>query len=148
MRRGGPGAGRGAPLHLGPESEEGPLGPAAPGKTKPKSPTTNSSRDSSSATGFLAETTRSCFYMKIRYNFQIDTLWTTWVAWSVRHLTSAQVMISRLVSSSPISNCADSSEPSASFRFCVSALPQFVLCLSKINKHFKIFFKNRDTLSM
>ncbi|XP_072654846.1 spexin isoform X1 [Canis lupus baileyi] len=49
---------RGAPLHLGPEPEEGPLGPAAAGKAKPKSPTTNSSRGSSSALNFLAETTR------------------------------------------------------------------------------------------
>ncbi|XP_053751119.1 spexin isoform X1 [Panthera pardus] len=133
MRRGGPGAGRGAPLHLGPESEEGPLGPATTGKTKPKSPTTNSSRDSSSATGFLAETTRSCFYMKIRYNFQIEALWTT-LSWSVRHPTSAQVMISRLVSSSPISNCVDSSKPSASFRFCVSLCPSPVCALPLKNK--------------
>ncbi|CAK7298912.1 hypothetical protein VULLAG_LOCUS7198 [Vulpes lagopus] len=52
---------RGAPLHLGPEPEEGPLRPAA-GKAKPKSPTINSSRGSSSAPDFLAETTRRYKY--------------------------------------------------------------------------------------
>ncbi|XP_035875158.1 spexin isoform X1 [Phyllostomus discolor] len=51
---------RGAPLHLlRPESEEGPLGPAAAGKAKSKWPTSNSSRGSSSAVGFLAEATKS-----------------------------------------------------------------------------------------
>lgn len=51
--------GRGAPLPFRPEPEEGPLRPAAVRKTKPKFPTTNSSRGSSCIIGFFAETTRS-----------------------------------------------------------------------------------------
>ena len=46
-------------------------------------------------------------------------------------------MILRFLSSSPGRLCADSSEPGASFRFCVSSLsasPLFALSL-KINKH-------------
>ena len=48
-------------------------------------------------------------------------LWGAWVAQSVKHPTSAQVMISRFGSSSPrVGLCADSSELGACFRFCVS----------------------------
>ena len=65
----------------------------------------------------------------------------TWVAQLVKHLTSAQVMISRLMSSSPalafvltvqsLVPASDSVSPS------LSASPPFMLCLSlsKINKH-------------
>ena len=58
-----------------------------------------------------------------------------WVAQSVECPTSAQVMISRSMSSSP---CADSSEPGACFRFCVSLSlcpsPTHALSLSLKNK--------------
>ena len=72
--------------------------------------------------------------------------WGAWVAQSVEHPTSAQVMISQLMSSSPaIGLCADSSEPGACFRFCVSlslcpSLAYAVslsLSLSRINKTLK-----------
>ena len=44
-----------------------------------------------------------------------------WVAQSVKCVTSAQVMILWLVTSSSASGlCADSAEPGACFRFCVS----------------------------
>ena len=62
----------------------------------------------------------------------------TWVAQSVKCLTSAQVMISWLVSSSP----ADSSEPGTYFRFCVSLslcpAPACILSLSFKNEDLKI----------
>ena len=46
---------------------------------------------------------------------------TTWVAQSVKHLTSAQVMISLGHEFKPhIGFCANSTEPGACFRFCVS----------------------------
>ena len=49
--------------------------------------------------------------------------WDSWVAQSVKHLTSAQVMISWFVSSSPASGSvltAQSLEPGPCFGFCVS----------------------------
>ena len=62
------------------------------------------------------------------------TLWDAWVAQSAEHLTSAQVMISQLVSSSPASGsvltaqgleaASDSVSPS------LSAPPLLTLCLS------------------
>ena len=63
-----------------------------------------------------------------------------WVAQSVRHLTSAQVMISQLVGSSPMSGSmltASSLEPasdsvSPSLSLCP---PPLMLCLSEINDH-------------
>ena len=72
-------------------------------------------------------------------------MWGTWVTQSVKHPTSAQVMISRLVSLSPIGLCADSSEPEACFGFSVSLSlhpsPSHALSmsLSEINKHLKNF---------
>ena len=69
------------------------------------------------------------------------TIWGTWVAQSVKHLTSAQVMISQSVSSSPASGSvltAQSLEPvSDSVSPSLSAPPPFMLSLSvsKINKH-------------
>ena len=54
-----------------------------------------------------------------------------WVAQSVKSLTSAQVMISRLVSSSSVGLCADNSETRACFGFCVSlslSFPSLCLC--------------------
>ena len=48
-------------------------------------------------------------------------LWQdTWVAQSVEHLTSAQVMISQLMSASPMSDSILSSESGACFGFCLS----------------------------
>ena len=65
----------------------------------------------------------------------------TWVTQLVGRPTSAQVMISLLMSLSPTlgSLCADSSEPGACFGFCVSlslcSSPTHILSLSKMNKH-------------
>ena len=69
--------------------------------------------------------------------------WGIWVAQSVEHPTSAQVMISRSVSSSPVSGSvltAQSLEP-ASDSVCLSLCPSpaRTLSLSKINKY-KFFF--------
>ena len=66
-----------------------------------------------------------------------------WVAQLVEHLTSAQVMISRSVSSSPASGSvlpARSLEPASdSVSPSLSAPPPLMLCLSvslsKLNKH-------------
>ena len=75
--------------------------------------------------------------------------WGTWVAESVKHPTSAQVEISWVRGFEPhVGLCADSSEPGACFGFHVSLslcpLPSRILSLSlsKINKHYKIFFKD------
>ena len=58
----------------------------------------------------------------------------TWVAQSIKHLTSAQVMISRFVSSSPMSGSVltdQSLEPASDFVSPpLSAHPMFMLCLS------------------
>ena len=71
------------------------------------------------------------------------------MAQSVKHLTSAQVMISQPVSSSPASGSvltAQSLEPASdSVSHSRSALPLLMLmlclCLSRINKYLKKFFK-------
>ena len=64
--------------------------------------------------------------------------WGTWVAQSVGRPTSAQVMISRSVSSSPASGSvltAQSLEPvSDSGSPSLSDLPPFMLCLSLSQK--------------
>ena len=61
-----------------------------------------------------------------------------WVAQLVELLTSAQVMVSHFMSSSPVlgSVLTNSSEPGTCFGFCLSLSPSptHVLCLSKINK--------------
>ena len=67
-------------------------------------------------------------------------IWGTWVAQSVEHLTSTQVMISQSVGSSPTSGSvltAQSLEPAdpVSPSLSASSPSHFVsLCLSKINK--------------
>ena len=65
--------------------------------------------------------------------------WGTWVAQSVKHPTSAQVMISQLVSSSPTSGSvliAQSLEPvSHSVSPSLSLPPPLMLCLSLCLKH-------------
>ena len=71
--------------------------------------------------------------------------WGTRVAQAVEHPTSAQVMISEFLNSSPALGCADSSEPGACFGFCVAlsvcplphlcVLSLFLSTLSNINKH-------------
>ena len=69
------------------------------------------------------------------------------MAQSVTHPTSAQVMISQFVGSSPTSGSvleARSLEPASDFVSpSLSALPLLTLCLSlsKINKHLKKIFK-------
>ena len=56
------------------------------------------------------------------------------MAQSVKHPTSAQVMISQFMGSSLVRLCADSSEPGACFTSCVSfsesGPPPLALCLS------------------
>ena len=72
---------------------------------------------------------------------KINKHWGAWVAQSVECPASAQVKVLRFVSSGPTSGSVltNSSEPGASFRFCVcvslSPPPLLVLCLclSKIN---------------
>ena len=63
---------------------------------------------------------------------------TAWMAQLVKHLTSAQVIISRFMSSSPTSGSvltAQSLEPPwDSVSPSLSAPPLLVLCLSKMNK--------------
>ena len=72
--------------------------------------------------------------------------WGTWVTQLVKRLTSAQVMISRFVDSSPASGSvltARSLEPASdSVSPSLSAPPLLVLCLSlsKINKTLNEFF--------
>ena len=67
---------------------------------------------------------------------KINKHWGAWVAQLVKRPTSAQVMISHF--EPRIRLCADSSEPGACFRFCVSLAlcpsPARTLSLSKINK--------------
>ena len=79
--------------------------------------------------------------LRREYRSNKNAFWGTWVAQLVKHLTSAQAMISRFVSSSPASGSvltAQSLEPA--LVLCVSlslsALPPLMLCLSlsKINK--------------
>ena len=56
-------------------------------------------------------------------NLENENSWGAWVAQSVKHLTSAQVMISQFVSSSPMSGSvltAQSLEPASN---CVSPSP-------------------------
>ena len=81
-----------------------------------------------------------------------------WVAQSVKHLTLAQVMISRFVGSSPTSGSvltAQSLEPALdSVSPSLSAPPRLSLCLSlslshihthaHTNKHQKKFFKEKS----
>ena len=71
--------------------------------------------------------------------------WGAWVAQSARRPTSAQVMISQSVSSSPTSGSvltAQSLEPASdSVSPSLSAPPLLMICLSKINKCLKIFLK-------
>ncbi|XP_044909606.1 band 4.1-like protein 1 isoform X15 [Felis catus] len=66
------------------------------------------------------------------------TAWGAWVAQSVEHPTSAQVMISRFVGSSPASGSvltAQSLEPASDpVSPSLSALPPFVLCLAVSQK--------------
>ena len=74
---------------------------------------------------------------KIISNIQ-KLMWGTWVAQSVKHLTSAQVMISQSVSSSPVSGSvltAQSLEPvSDSVSPSLSHPPPFMFCLSLSQK--------------
>ena len=76
--------------------------------------------------------------------FEMNAAWGAWVAQLVKHLTSAQLMISRFVGSSPASGSvltARSLEPASdSVCLCVSlsALPflhSVSVSHSKINKH-------------
>ena len=82
--------------------------------------------------------------MKLCYTYDISPeaeifLGVAWVAQWVKQLTSAWIMISRCVSSSPALGSvltARSLEPaSGSVSPSLSALPLLTLFLSKINKH-------------
>ena len=70
-----------------------------------------------------------------------------WMAQSVRRPTSAQVMVLRFMSLSPVSGSvltAQSLEPdldSVSLSFSASTLHALCICLSKVNKH-QNFFKS------
>ena len=83
------------------------------------------------------------YTIKIITSFRIVQSRGAWVAQSVEWLTSAQVMISRSMSSSPTSGsvlAAQSLEPvSDSVSPPLSAPPPLVLCLSFLlkNKHLK-----------
>ena len=63
-------------------------------------------------------------------------LWGAWVAWSVKRRTSAQIISSQSVGSSPVSGSvltAQSLEPvSDSVSPSLSAPPPFMLCLSRV----------------
>ena len=65
-----------------------------------------------------------------------------WVAQLAKHLTSAQIMVSQFVDSSPASGSVltvQSLEPASdSVSPSLSAPPPLTLCLSKMNKHLKI----------
>ena len=71
----------------------------------------------------------------------IKTLWGDWVARSVERPTSAQVMISQFVSSSPASGSVltaqslESASDSVSPSLSVPPLLTLCLSLSEINKH-------------
>ena len=73
------------------------------------------------------------------YSLYLKVSWDTWVAQSVKHLTSAQVMISSWsMSSSPASGSVltvQSLEPASdSVSPSLSAPPPFMLCLSLSQK--------------
>ena len=77
--------------------------------------------------------------LKIKKN---NKHWGTWVAQLVERPTSAQIMVSQFVSSSPVSGSVltNSSEPGACFGFCISLSlsppsPAHALSLSIINKN-------------
>ena len=55
----------------------------------------------------------------LRLIFKNSMFWGAWVVKSVECPTSAQVMISHFVGSSPMSGSADSSDREACFGFCV-----------------------------
>ena len=60
-------------------------------------------------------------FMKILGSFKISVIRGAWVAQSVKCPTLAQVMVSWVRGFEPrVGLCADSSEPGACFRFCVS----------------------------
>ena len=65
-------------------------------------------------------------------------IWGVWVAQLVKHLTSAQVMISQSVSSSPVSGSvltAQSLEPASDYVSpSLAAPPLLILCLSLSQK--------------
>ena len=98
-----------------------------------------------SSSNFLLNTSPEVRKTKVKMNYwdliKIKSFWGAWVAQLVKRPTSAQVMISRLMIKPHVRLCADSSEPEACFRFCVSLslCPSLahVLSLSpsKINKH-------------
>ena len=79
--------------------------------------------------------------VQVSINLCNRSYWGAWVAQSVKRLTSAQVMTSQFMGSSPVSDSAltaQSLEPaSGSGSPSLSAPPPLTLCLSlsKINKH-------------
>ena len=69
-----------------------------------------------------------------------------WVAQLVKRPTSAQVMISRFMSSNPASGSVLAAQSLDSVSPSLSARPSLDLyfSLSKINKHFKKIFKTKE----
>ena len=70
------------------------------------------------------------------YDFKIRRAWGTWVAHSVEHPTSAQVMIPWFMSSSPMSGSVLTvwsllGVLSLSLSLSLSPLPPLALCISK-----------------
>ena len=67
---------------------------------------------------FLSNSPKFVLFLSLPHSFIFKVLeyWGTWVAQSLKRLTSAQVMISLFVSLIPTSSCV----PGACFRFCVS----------------------------
>ena len=78
---------------------------------------------------------------------RISVSWGTWVAQLVKYLTSAQVMISWFMGSTPVSgpvltaqNLEPTSDSVSSSLFAPPCTYSLSLSLSKMNKHLKIFF--------
>ena len=91
---------------------------------------------------FLLNTSPEARETKAKMNYweliKINSFWGTWVAQLVKRPTSAQVMISQFVGSSPASGSvltAHSLEPASdSVSPSLSAPPPFMLCLSLSQK--------------
>ena len=97
----------------------------------------------------------SCKSMKLTVSFSlsrsIESPWGAWVAQSVGHLTSVQVMMSQFMGSSPTSGSmltAQSLEPDSDSVFPSLSAPSLLMlcfCLSEIDiKHF--FFQKKKKM--
>ena len=83
---------------------------------------------------------RVCVCLHACLTYQLNLKWGAWVGQSVKHLTSAQVVISLFVGSSPtlssvltvqsLEPALDSVSPSISLSLCPSSAHALSLCLS------------------